>query len=576
VDDVVTDSPNKLYRDITINEAAIADLPENDVPASVWETSFRCIDEVEKVDPERASYLTTYVRERPSGVFPVQPYRAACGGNTMSDVVGEAKSDDSSSGSDEGASEDEEVYQDGSRDAGIVSTGIVDSNGTGVTARHVKRRVFQKLFSLKVGVGNNPVSEFDELGLLLARAFPVLFPYGVGAPGSLVHRPSGCQPVRLAEHAKFLMEHSDSRFAGHRMFSFALVNMIQRHAACYAAKAIASHRDIGQLRTEIDGIDEEDMNVAVHRLDNGAPMDQVMQSLPEGVRRILSKISIIGHTVPGSPHARRKLLPQLLSMINTLGPPTLFITINPHDFGSPIVMNWATGKGDLDLQEPLRGVPLERLKVVAEHPGLAAQFFHEMCVAFQDIILGAANHGVGIFGKTSGFYGVSEAQGRGTLHCHYVVWLDGAGTSDGIKHAIDVEGESGPFRRKLVEFFDAVVCSTFRSMDVDGRAGAPDPAYCRPPDLGIPMFDRAFAEYKDHLQEDAECVARKSNMHNPTHTFTCFKGNKKVCRFGFPKEEVEESRYDDTHGLVGSRGHPWLNSFNLFMASTLRCNHDIK
>lgn len=469
-------------------------------------------------------------------------------------------------------------------DLGIISTGIVDTNGTGVAARYVRKKTLESIFKLKVGVGNQPVSEFANCGELLAKAFPVLFPYGVGAPGSLSHREPGSTgpTISLADHSKFLMEHSDSRFAGHKLFPFTLLNMLQRHAACRAAKAIVHHRDVDAVRAGASMLDDEDLRIAIARLDSGCPMDDVYRGLPDAVRRVLSKINIVGHTVPGSPHARRKLLPQLYGMVYTLGPPTLFITINPNDFSSPVLMQWATGKGDLDLHEPLRGVRLERLKEVADHPALAARYFNEMCVAFQDIILGAANGGFGIFGKTAGYYGVTETQGRGTLHCHYVVWLEGAGTSDGIQEAIRRD-ENGDFRRKLINFFDSIVTASFTPA-ADGGAtdtlsqrgtGDPEPTECMPPHLGIPYDETECERFESELRQDAELVARQSNMHKESHTFTCFKG-KKVCRFGFPKELVGETRYDDEHGIVGKRDDEWLNSFNVFMASTLRCNHDIK
>ncbi len=189
-------------------------------------------------------------------------------------------------------------------------------------------------------------------------------------------------------------------------------------------------------------------------------------------------------------------------------------------------------------------------------------------------MLGEANKGFGIFGRTAGYYGVSEAQGRGTLHCHYVVWLKGAGTSDGLRAAIDREGENGPLRKKLLEFYDLII-----STAIDMTAPEPEvpPEYCMPPVLDIPTDAESAAEYRSALKADAERVARKSNMHLEAHTFTCFKGNKQVCRFGFPKECIAASTFDDKlGGVVGRRDHPYLNSYNPFIASVLRCNHDVK
>ena len=34
--------------------------------------------------------------------------------------------------------------------------------------------------------------------------------------------------------------------------------------------------------------------------------------------------------------------------------------------------------------------------------------------------------GSGLFGGCDAYYGMVEAQGRGTLHCHMLVWLTGS------------------------------------------------------------------------------------------------------------------------------------------------------
>ena len=127
-----------------------------------------------------------------------------------------------------------------------MSTGLVDLGGTGVTAKEVQRTVLKRFVTMRPGVGATPVSEFDNTGELLAKAFPVLFPYGVGAPGMLASHPKG-QRIRLHEHGTLLMQHLDGRFQSHKLFPFALVNMIQRFAACRAAKAIVNHRDVAAL-----------------------------------------------------------------------------------------------------------------------------------------------------------------------------------------------------------------------------------------------------------------------------------------------------------------------------------------
>jgi hypothetical protein len=40
----------------------------------------------------------------------------------------------------------------------------------------------------------------------------------------------------------------------------------------------------------------------------------------------------------------------------------------------------------------------------------------------------------GIFRVVKGYYGCVEAQGRGSLHCHMLIWLEGGLNPDEIKN----------------------------------------------------------------------------------------------------------------------------------------------
>jgi hypothetical protein len=67
------------------------------------------------------------------------------------------------------------------------------------------------------------------------------------------------------------------------------------------------------------------------------------------------------------------------------------------------------------------------------------------------------------------------------------------------------------------------------------------------------------------------------NMHKKTHTASCSKFGTKECRFNFPREIVETSRYDEqSGGIVSRRNNAWLNPCNLVLMYLLRCNHDIQ
>jgi hypothetical protein len=97
------------------------------------------------------------------------------------------------------------------------------------------------------------------------------------------------------------------------------------------------------------------------------------------------------------------------------------VTINPADTYHPLlgVLGGKTVEEWRSMDRHQRAV------FVAQHPGPAAQFFDEMMKGFLDIIVHYDKEGGGLFGVTETYYGMVEAQGRGTLHCHMLLWIQG-------------------------------------------------------------------------------------------------------------------------------------------------------
>ena len=101
----------------------------------------------------------------------------------------------------------------------------------------------------------------------------------------------------------------------------------------------------------------------------------------------------------------------------------------------------------------------ERSWTIAADPYAAAKFFHFIIGALLEEVFGiTAYKGQspvrrtdGVFGKVALYIGTVEAQGRGTLHLHIVVWLCGALTSIQMKEALS----SQKFQRKVTEYIGA-------------------------------------------------------------------------------------------------------------------------
>lgn len=75
--------------------------------------------------------------------------------------------------------------------------------------------------------------------------------------------------------------------------------------------------------------------------------------------------------------------------------------------------------------------------LVAENPFATAKVFNLYMKAFIKAVLGynpnIFNRDKGILGIVKAYYGCVEAQGRGTLHCHMLIWVEGGLNPDQIK-----------------------------------------------------------------------------------------------------------------------------------------------
>lgn len=136
--------------------------------------------------------------------------------------------------------------------------------------------------------------------------------------------------------------------------------------------------------------------------------------------------------------------------------PTFFITINSDDVYNPVVKFLAGLDIDVDCLLPDQ-VPnyWEQALLVAQNPAIAAKIFNIYMKAFLRAFIGYDAEGKnlqgGIFGIPQGYYGCVEAQGRGSLHCHMLIWLKGSLNPDEIKHRV-VEDQS--FKICLLNFME--------------------------------------------------------------------------------------------------------------------------
>jgi hypothetical protein len=295
---------------------------------------------------------------------------------------------------------------------------------------------------------------------------------------------------------------------------------------------------------------------------------------------LMKEVNVISSHVQGSSAARVARRNEIRGLMMHLGMPSFYITINPADHRNPLVKFMAGA--DIDIDNLLSGdVPQydEQTLLVAKNPFIGAKFFNIYMKAFIKALLGYDRTSVdidgGILGLVKGYYGCVETQGRGSLHCHMLVWVEGSLSPDELRKRV-LDPTQGNFCHRLLEFLDDTISNCIPP--------DPDPQLrvhsSRFHPCSVRALDPKIASAPE-LQKDLYHIVSCSQVHS--HKKTCYKYWKgaphpKECRFN-----LDANRYTPVSSIDMETGELCLrcldglvNNFNATIIQAMRCNMDIK
>jgi hypothetical protein len=214
---------------------------------------------------------------------------------------------------------------------------------------------------------------------------------------------------------------------------------------------------------------------------------------------------------------------------------------------------------------------------VANDPYAAAQFFHFFIDLVLEVLFGIKGtkggrriqRQEGLFGEVQAYIGTVEAQGRGTLHLHVLIWLKDAPSPEVTKEAL----HHPSFRQRLAAFVRQNIVA-----DIDNKTAEEvfliktdkEGGYSRPLDPRSETVDldrtartKVLARSLQYHQcRDGVCrVVRKGRV---------------VCKRGAPFTTANDAWVSDTGQWGPKRVSPYLNAWQPTLLHTLRCNHDLK
>ena len=402
----------------------------------------------------------------------------------------------------------------------------------------------------------------------LAAAYPVLWPYGHG----LFHdaRP---RKLSFSEYIRWAIQYFDKRFRKHHSFGFVAFSIQQKQSALLSAKIHMRRSDFEADTDLLAELRLRDLQDAQVDEDAHRPIRN------ERVKSLRRHLYATSSHIMGSGKARAGYRSRIWSTCLWLRPPTLWVTINPLDYEDPIAQILAGENIDMGSFMSFVGPnSKERARNMADDPFASASFFHFIIETTLECLFAVRMHTtkrqvedrMGIFGYVSGYFGVVEAQGRGSLHVHMLLWLKHAPNAD---EMLDLLTQAR-FREKIVAYIDHNIRTHLDGFDegyVKDHEREPHISFSRPPDPRgsnwkgetVKMERRLARAHQVHVCKLSTCLRRNSH-------------GKMVCKRRAPWPLVEKTVVHATGVLDLRRTYSFLNGYSPAILLCLRCNNDIK
>ncbi|PPQ76270.1 hypothetical protein CVT26_009844 [Gymnopilus dilepis] len=433
------------------------------------------------------------------------------------------------------------------------------------------------------GTGGGLVPDFYSPSVM-TWLFPHLDPWGIGG----FYEPRRRVKVSMKEQLRQLLRSDDTCFAEDPEFAFVFYNVLQKADVSRSIRFKVSEGEHARIVRELKGIQIVDIG----RLHKALKRDARYKPVDDDEKKILQvmrSLMMTTRSVPGSVGYKKVMRDQIRSLIYAKGSPTLFITLNPSDVDHPLVRLFTGEVEDLDAM--WRGEDLDswRRKVLAaKNPDASALFFDVMIQTFVKVILRYGRGRAGLYGLCDAYYGTVEAQGKGTLHCHMLIWLRGHLPPEALKNELV---NSPGYRAVFVDWLESIVSNEFpvvgasREGDPDRthrvrsrELGEPHPGSMLGPTLGTEDVHNFWLQYKEQVVR----LVNEYNWHE--HTATCFKylkvGQKRgdeTCRLRMDGRLYPTTEIDSETGAIRLRRlHPKVSSYTELVTFLLKCNMNVQ
>ena len=424
---------------------------------------------------------------------------------------------------------------------------------------------------IQVTRGSNPESEFDHFELF-PKMFPSLFPYGIGG----FEHPDRKRKISLRTHAKHLLRLTDDRFQTHHAFQFIAFNILQRREVLRGTHSRVQRRDFDTVARRFNGVTTDEIEAVSERMSK----NEFTTAYTEGERitlQLMKEVNNINTRVAGTSASHIAMRNEIRGLMIAHGMPSLFLTINPADVYNPLVQLLAGESIDIDALLP-EEIPnyWDQSILIAHNPVLAAEFFNTIMTTFIKCLLayvGEGNWQIGTFSVTKAYYGCVEAQGRGTLHCHMLIWLEGGLGPNALRDRLSTDPL---FQTRLISYIKQTICTSAPApiTPIDHLQRTYHPRTVRRPQKHP---NETYDNYERRLADDFHLLVEQCQRHKHTHTCYKYDPTRTHCRFNLDAANIvlETIFNPDTGEINFEKLDGLLNNFNKVIIASLHCNMDI-
>ncbi|PPQ76166.1 hypothetical protein CVT26_009225 [Gymnopilus dilepis] len=487
--------------------------------------------------------------------------------------------------------EEEDISAEEGDEVLMENVSFTDGDDSTLAYRTMKMLALERCLNgkpfLVSGTGNRLVPDFNNPSIM-TWLFPHLDPWGIAG----FYHPGRRIKISMEEQLSHMLRTDDPLLENDPEFASVFFNVVRKYLIAQCVRFNIPRRVYTNVVREMLSIDPDTLAELCRRFEDN-PLYVPQTDEHRNVMRTLRSVSMLARNVPGSDGYKVNLRNEIRALIYSIGTPTLFVTLNPSDVDNPIVRVFAGEH--LNLDDMTRGEDMtswRRKLFAAYHPAACARFFDFMVQTFINVILRYGRNEAGLFGRCTGYYGVVEAQGRGSLHCHMLIWLAGHLPPQELR----IKLLSSPdYASYLYRWLDSIIMNSFPKTltsdddvpDRSKRVRAKDVGDPHPGTIPSPSFltevdqegsSQKWREFTEHLTS----LLYEYNWHE--HTATCWKYlrkgqsmSDKNCRMRMDGTLEPCTRYDEgLDSVVIRRLHPKISSYNDVMTFLMKCNVNIQ